>query len=357
MSKRLLIYGSYGYTGKLIAEECLRRGLAPLLAGRNEHALKKQADALGLSFVCFPLDMAASVADVLHANKVDAVLHCAGPFVHTAGIMVDACLQSQTHYLDITGEFEVIEQIARKNEPAKEAGIVMLPGAGFDVVPSDCMARFAYETLPSAELLKLHLLIKGHFSAGSAATAIEHFSKGSASRKNGLITSTRTASKTSKVYFGKQLCKTSLIPWGDISSAFHSTGISNIEVFMALPRMARISLKFSRVLRLFMMFGPIRRLFQRLMRRKGEGPGKQARRQGKTYILAEVFSINREYASILLTAPEAYTLTARTAAEAGIRIMNGEVETGFQTPSLAFGSGFIMEFEGVSRRITATKGL
>lgn len=357
MSKRLLIYGSYGYTGKLIVAECLRREIFPVLAGRNKKALDAQSVACGLEHLCFPLDTAENIGSTLEQHRIDAVLHCAGPFIHTAGQMADACIKTGIHYLDITGEFEVIELMARKNERAREAGSVLMPGVGFDVVPSDCLARYAYEQLQSAELMRLHLLFKGRFSAGSAATALEHFSKGAASRKNGLITTDKPAAKTSKVYFGKQLYKTCLIQWGDISSAFHSTGISNIEVFMALPFAARFWLKCSILLQPLLKPAFVRRLIGAAIRRRGAGPDAGARAKGQTQILAEVFSINREYVSILLTAPEAYTLTARTATEAALRVMNDEVDAGFRTPSLAFGADFILGFEGVSRKISAKKGL
>lgn len=358
MAKRILIYGSYGYTGKLIVAECIRRGLSPMLAGRNVHALKEQAENAQLSYLAFPLEGAENVAQMLKKAGCDTVLHCAGPFIHTAETMAEACLQTGVHYLDITGEFEVIEQMARKNERAQNAGIVMMPGVGFDVVPSDCLARFTYEQLQSTELLRLHILFKGSFSAGSAATALEHFAKGSASRKNGIITSEKPGSKTSKVYFGSRLYKTTRIQWGDISSAFHSTGISNIEVFMALPPTARIGLKASILLRPLLKLGFVRRLLHLIIKkRKSGGPDATARAGGETRILAEAFSINREYVSILLTAPEAYMLTAQTATEAAIRVMGDEVEAGFQTPSRAFGADFILGFEGVNRKIMVKKGL
>lgn len=357
MKERFLIYGSYGYTGKLIVEECLQRGLRPVLAGRDARALEQQAEQTGLHHTAFELTDTEEAAEALRQADCGLVLHCAGPFMHTAETMAEACLQAGIHYLDITGEFEVIEQIASKNERAKEAGIVMLPGVGFDVVPSDCLARYAYEQLQSAELLRLHILFKGGFSAGSLSTAIEHFSKGGASRKRGIITTEKTAVKTSKVYFGDTLRKTILIPWGDLSSAFHSTGIANIEVFMALPRFARLMLKAGIIFQPLMKLGAIRRLFQNAVVKKGSGPDEQERKNGETRILAEVFSINREYTSILLKTPEAYTLTSQTAVESAVRVMSKQVTTGFSTPSLSFGADFILEFDGVSREVTARKGV
>src|SRR5512143_1216512 len=96
-----LIYGSYGYTGELVVELAVREGLRPVLAGRNEHKLKAQAARTGLEYRAFRLEDTAAMDAAL--REVDAVLHCAGPFVHTYRQMVEACLRTRRHYVDISG--------------------------------------------------------------------------------------------------------------------------------------------------------------------------------------------------------------------------------------------------------------
>ncbi|HEX2989726.1 MAG TPA: saccharopine dehydrogenase NADP-binding domain-containing protein, partial [Anaerolineales bacterium] len=129
-----LIYGSYGYTGQLIVDLATREGLSPILAGRDEKQLRAQAGQYNLEYRAFSLDESAKLDRAL--LEVDAVLHCAGPFVHTHRAMADACLRTQRHYVDISGEIPGFEALAAMDAQAKEAGIMLLPGGGFDVVPS-----------------------------------------------------------------------------------------------------------------------------------------------------------------------------------------------------------------------------
>ena len=150
--KNFLIYGSYGYTGQLIVELATKDGLRPILAGRDEKKLRAQARKHNLEYRAFSLDGTSKLDSAL--NEVDAVLHCAGPFVHTFRQMAEACLRTKKHYVDINGEILGFEALAALDAQAKEAGIMLLPGGGFDVVPSDCLAAHVKQRLPSATLFR-----------------------------------------------------------------------------------------------------------------------------------------------------------------------------------------------------------
>ena len=149
----LLIYGANGYTGKLIVERALARGLKPILSGRNAEAVGQLARAQGLEARPAALDHQRSLDDAL--DGVTTVLHCAGPFARTANVMATACIRAKAHYLDITGEISVFEMLAQRSAEARRAGVMLLPGAGFDVVPSDCLAAHLKRRLPAATALAL----------------------------------------------------------------------------------------------------------------------------------------------------------------------------------------------------------
>ncbi|HSY41621.1 MAG TPA: saccharopine dehydrogenase NADP-binding domain-containing protein, partial [Polyangia bacterium] len=134
----LLIYGANGYTGELCARRAAAEGLPTVLAGRRADVVQALATELGRPHLAFALDRPAAVDAALAG--VTAVLNCAGPFSRTAAQLVAACLRAKAHYLDITGELDVLEKMAGRDEEARAAGITLLPGAGFDVVPSDCLA-------------------------------------------------------------------------------------------------------------------------------------------------------------------------------------------------------------------------
>ena len=152
--KNFLIYGSYGYTGQLIVEQAVKEGLKPLLAGRDEKQLRAQAEKFGLEYRAFSMGDTAALDSAL--LEVDAVLHCAGPFVLTFRQMAEACIRTKRHYVDISGEIEGFEALAEMDEDAKNAGVMLLPGGRFDVVPSDCLNAYVAGKLASATTLNLY---------------------------------------------------------------------------------------------------------------------------------------------------------------------------------------------------------
>lgn len=343
----LLIYGAYGYSGELIVREAVERGLSPVLAGRNSEALGEVARRYGLASRAFSLES----TDELHAalEGMRAVLHCAGPFVHTALPMAEACLARGVHYLDITGEIEVFQALAALDAEARERGVVLLPGVGFDVVPTDCMAAHLAARLPSADHLALAFRITGGVSRGTATTMAENAGSPGAARRGGRIVEVPPAWKHREIDFGDGPTFAATIPWGDVATAWHSTGIPNVEVYMAMPASMYRSLKVSRWLGWLLSWEPIRsRLVARAKARKA-GPSDERREQGKSQVWGEARDASGATATARLEGPEAYTLTAMTAVEAARRLVTTEIEPGFQTPSRAFGADFILQFDGVRR--------
>ena len=159
MKEGVLIYGCYGYTGKLISELAAKAGMKAVLSGRDEQKVAALASLLKLPHKTFDLKNVEQTAEQIKDFKV--VLHCAGPFMYTADIMANACIKAKTHYLDITGEYQVFENMFGLNEKATAAGVMLMSGVGFDVVPSDCLALYLKEKMPNADALDLALYMKG----------------------------------------------------------------------------------------------------------------------------------------------------------------------------------------------------
>src|SRR5688572_8883375 len=230
MKTTIIVYGSYGYTGKLIVQECKAKNLGVILAGRNREALQKQHEQSGYPFEVLDVSDTAALKNLL--QKGSLVIHCGGPFRYTAKAMADACLETKTHYTDITGEWQVLEMLAGYDDKAKQAGIMIMPSTGFDVVPSDCLALHLKKRLPSATHLQLAFTMsKGGLSRGTKKSMTEKLGSGSLIRKNGVLTVIPIGEKYMDVDFGSYKSKTLNIPWGDISTAWRSTGIPNIEVY------------------------------------------------------------------------------------------------------------------------------
>lgn len=343
-----LLYGSYGYTGRLIAARALERGVRPLLAGRDADALRRQGDELGLPHRAFGLDDDAALDRAL--GEVPVVLHAAGPFAHTCRPMVEACLRTGTHYLDITGEIAVFEALARRGAEASDAGVMLLPGVGFDVVPTDCLAAHLKRRLPGAVRLALAFRsVGGGISRGTATTMVENLGAGGAVRRGGRITPVPAAWKTRRVDFGRGPVEVVTIPWGDVSTAYHSTGIPDVEVYTHVPRGARWGMVAGRFLGPLLGSAPVQRFLKGRIRGREPGPGAEARARGLSLVWGEAEDERGNRVAARMRTPEGYTLTARTAVGAVEEVLAGRAEPGFRTPSLAFGADWVLEFEGVER--------
>jgi len=335
-----LLYGAYGYTGELIAREAVARGLRPLLAGRDAQRVTSLGAELGLSCRAFDLGDRAALEGALAA--VPAVLHCAGPFVHTYRPMVDACLARGVSYLDITGEADVFLGLAALGDRAASAGITILPGVGFDVAPSDCLAAHLKRRLPSATHLTLAFRPDAGPSRGTAATMAEHAHEGGLVRQGGKLVRVPVAWKTRQVDFGDGSQPTVSIPWGDVVTAWYSTGIPDIEVYMAMPEQVIRRLRRSRALVGLLKIAPLRRLMASRARRRPAGPSAQKLAKGETRLWGSARDASGREVASRMRGPQAYRWTAITAVDAVQRVAAGKVEPGFKTPAAAFGPDFVL---------------
>lgn len=340
----ILIYGASGYTGRLIVEECIRKGIQPLIAGRNREQVQALAESNGLEYRVFSLSDTNALHEFLSLGKV--VIHCAGPFVHTAKAMVEACLHTGTHYMDITGEYQVFDLVQSYDGQAKERGIMLLPGAGFDVVPSDCLAAHLHEQLPDATELVLAFVTKGGgLSRGTTKTMIENLGQPQMIRKNGVYLGVPMGSMTRLVDYGGFEQVSMGISWGDISTAYFSTGIPNIRVLAgAHPAQIRQVQRLQKIGFLF-RWKPVKRWLQRNVDKKPAGPNEEKRQKSSTYLWGQV-SNGRISKEARLKVPNGYTLTAESAVHIATRIVHGDCKAGYQTPSSAYGAGLILQMEG-----------
>lgn len=342
-----MIYGANGYTGELVAREAKRREMAPILAGRNPDTVEALARQLDLPARIVGLDDPASLREAL--SDVALVLHCAGPFVRTSPAMVEACLVTETHYLDITGEIGVFEAVLPLGQRAEAAGVALMPGVGFDVVPTDCLAAALAGALPDATHLELAFVADGgSASRGTLKTMIESMPAAGAVRRDGKLEPVPLAYDTKEIDFscGRRWAMT--IPWGDLSTAFHSTGIPNIRVYTG---QSPASIRRARRLRALLPvagLSPVKRFLQWRIDRSVTGPDEATRRSARTFVWGQVENATGKQVTGTLETPEGYAFTAVSSVECAHRVLGGEVAPGAWTPSQAFGSGFVQELPGVT---------
>lgn len=351
-SNSFLLYGANGYTGELIARYASQYNLKPILAGRKKELIEPLANKLSLPFRIFDLND----QDALHTaiKEVKVVIHAAGPFQYTAKQMVEACLQTGTHYLDINGDIAVFEMIKRYDDAAKKAGIMLMPGAGFDVVPTDCIALQLKNMLPDAVSLQLAFAsLGGGISHGTAMTMAGKLGEGGAVRREGKIIRKPLGQKGMWVDFGVKKLFVMSIPWGDISTSYFTTGIPNIETFTGIsPGTFRI-LKGQALFNWLLRTNFIRNFIKKKISERPAGPSDKQREKATSLVWGKATNAKGESVIARLSGPEGYTLTTYSALIIAQKVLNGNFAVGYQTPASAYGENLVMEIPAVTREVVS----
>ena len=346
-----LLYGAYGYTGKLITERAAAYGLRPTLAGRNEAKLRALSEASGFPYRTVDLADRSALEAVLRDFSV--VLHAAGPFSQTAEPMLNACLATNTHYLDITGEIDVFARAQSMDEAFRSANLMAMPGVGFDVVPTDCIAAFCHAHLPDATDLTLAFAWKGGgISHGTAKTMLEGLGQPGKVRRNGKITDVPGAYRTATFPFtaDKDL-QAVTIPWGDVFTAYHTTGIPNILTYFAVPPAQIRMMKLGNYLGPLLRLAPVKNFLRRRVEARPAGPDADRRESAESYVYGRVTNAAGQSFAARLRTIEGYTLTAVTALLITRRVLSGDWQAGYRTPAGCYGADFVLEVEGTVREV------
>ncbi len=342
----LMIYGANGYTGKLIAAEAVRRGLKPVLAGRNRDALDDLAGPLKLTRRVFELNDAHEIDRNL--DGICILLNCAGPFSRTCEPLLAACLRQRIHYLDITGEIDVFAHCHRMHRQAQHAGVVVAPGTGFDVVPTDCLAAMLTQRLPDATHLVLAFEAGGGPSPGTARTSVEGLAKGGRVRIGGGLREVPLAWKSREFTRQDGSRRSAMtIPWGDVYTAFVSTGIANIETYMVVPAKTISRLRWLRHLRWLLRLPPLQRYLQDKAGRTA-GPDRRRRETSTCEVWAEARNAAGKQVAASLRTPNGYDLTVSASLGIVEHLLANAPAGGYYTPSMLMGADYVLGLPGVA---------
>jgi short subunit dehydrogenase-like uncharacterized protein len=341
-----MIYGANGYTGNLIAQEARRCGLQAIVAGRNGAAISRLGNRLNFETRVFALDNPDVVAENL--SGVAVVLHCAGPFSATSAPMLEGCKRSGTNYLDITGEIDVFEAAHARHDEWVRAGITVVPGVAMDVMPTDCLAAMLHSALPDATLLTLAIASrKGTLSPGTAKTVVEGLGHGCRIRREGRIESIPIASKTRDIPFGVKPERAVCMPWGDVATAYYTTGIPNIEVYFRMSEKQIRSMQWLGKVGWVARMGPVQGLLKKLVEKRVTGPSDEERAADEVLVYGEVSNPAGDTVVQRMRLPEGYTFSALSALSAVQHVLKENLDPGYYTPSQAFGHAFVLHLEGV----------
>lgn len=347
MEKKLLIYGATGFVGGEIAKHAILAGLNPIIAGRSQEKIDKLARELKIDIRLFSLDDPMVIEKAV--KDIDLFLNCAGPFIHTYKPIVKACLQTETHYLDISGEFTVYSALQKMDEIAREARIMLLPGVGFDILPSDCLAVYLKHRLPTANRLTIAFQNDGPagLPPGTARTMVEIARYGTKIRVNGRLETAFPGVKTRQIDFGNGPVEAARLSWGDVFTAFYSTGIPNIEDYSAVTVDFKNQMLLGEYLRPLFWLPAFRNY---VLNRFKVGSSEVERSLTRASIWGEVEDLDGRKAVARLEGPEAGVVWTTISAIAAVkRVLAGTLIPGFQTPGKVFGPDIVLEDERVQR--------
>ena len=339
-----MLYGANGYSGELTARAAAAAGMAPVLGGRSRGPLEALGRELKLETRVVALDSAAPLARALEG--VSLVLNCAGPFSATARPMIAACLAARAHYLDITGEVDVFEFAASLDSQARAAGVVLCPGVGFDVVPTDCVALALVEALPGATQLALGFDNASPVSRGTARTMVEGLGLGGAVRRAGKLVPVPLGYKDRRIDFGAGEKLAMTIPWGDVSTAYRTTGIANIEVYVPISPRRLKQLRRLNYLRWALRLGAVQRFLKSRIDAAVPGPDAALRDRTPTHVWGEARAPDGRVRTARVVTANGYTVTVHASLGVVARLLAGGVAAGSATPARLLGARFVETLPG-----------
>ena len=348
MANLWMIYGANGYTGELIAREAANRGLTPVLAGRNIEKLSSLAQELGLAYRVFSLDDLDAILANVH--DMHLVLNCAGPFSSTALAMQEGCLSAGAHYLDITGEAFIFEHTLSEtqNQRAAAAGVVLCSGVGFDVIPTDCVALRLKQLLPDATHLALGFDSNLALSPGTTKTAIEALGAGSLERIDGLLQNRPMGIHHRYINFGRGKRSAMTISWGDVSTAYHTTGIPNIRTWIPMPAPLVWGSRLMGLASPLLAKRWVQHRLQRLAESLVTGPDASARAAMPTYVWGEARNAIGAVVTVRIRIANIYSMTVDGALHVTQHLLDPktDVKGGSYTPAMLFGTKLITSLPG-----------
>ncbi|MCF4997226.1 hypothetical protein GIW70_06550 [Pseudomonas syringae] len=328
---KLMIYGATGYTGRMAAERAKVLGLDFEIAGRNAQTLAPLAAQLDVPFRVFEAGPEAAK----YLAGINVLLNFAGPFAQTASSLMHACIKAGVDYLDITAEINVYRLAERLGTEAAAAGVMLLPGVGWDVVPTDSLAVHVAQRMEKPRSLSIALQVPGSMSRGSAMSVSEIIGAGLLARVDGeLVEAPDALARYFDFGDGPVLCAP--LSFGDLITGWHSTGIPNIEMFVHIAGDAFPE-------------GDLSAL--------PDGPTAEERDAHRARAVAEVTGADGSVSRSIIETVNGYTYTPLAAIEAARHVLDGKRRPGYATPARVFGGDFAMSIPGTVIRDLKTEAI
>ena len=345
-SPRLMIYGATGFTGLLIARAAAELDCELVLAARASTRLAAVARPLGAPFRAFSLNEPSAIVDAL--ADIDFVVNAVAPVIAASEALIQACLATRTHYLDVTGELSAFVAAHRHDAAARARGIMIMPGAGFLIVASDCLAADIATLAPEAKYLRIGIAQSKIFSRGSLKTVFNEARNHVVVRQAGRLTRIPIGRLERPFDYGEGPRTSFAVSLPDVFTAHLTTGIPNIEGYLetSLARIATaVAMGFAPTL------GATRQRTIPDSDRSGriERPSGDVRGPAKQIIVAETEDRWRRSRRLRMIVDDAYGFTAAAVAAILHRAFADDLAPGFQTPGRLHGPGLALSIPGAYR--------
>lgn len=334
----MILYGASGYTGRLVATQ-LDEVAELVLAGRDAGKVAAVAEPMGREWVSFDLLDPAETVSALEGAAI--LLNAAGPFDRTAEPLIDACLETGTHYLDLGGEWPVFLDIMARDAEARASGVMLLPGIGLTIAATDCLLLRAVELWPDTVSLALGISRAQVVSRGSATSMAGLVAPTALILQGGELVEVPSGTLAKAFDFGAGLSECVAMSWADVVTGHFTTGVPNIVVYNEMRWHERATYRGTGLGMGFTGRDALRAVGGMISRSMREGPRETVRGAARFSMVVEALDPWRRPRWLRLETLDGYGASARIVEEVVRRVLAGESEAGFITPARLFGSSLV----------------
>jgi short subunit dehydrogenase-like uncharacterized protein len=323
----LAILGATGYTGGLVLAEARRAGLAVRLVGRRQEALNGLAEP-GEEVRVADARSPGLLREAFAGATV--VASCAGPFLELGLAPVEAAVGEGAHYLDTTGEQAFVRLVhERLGEPARAAGVAVLPAFGFDYVPGDLAARLAADGIPAPldEVVVAYSVRGFGSSRGTRSTIGAVMSQELVAWEDGRLVPSRFGATTRRIRF--PFGEKTVVEWSGAEplTVPRHTDVRNVRSYVRAPAAVAHGGRVGKLV------GP---LVRRVARFGPDGPSEESRAKSRFAVVAEARGAGGNGRAVV-TGSDPYGLTALLIVRGAQALADGEARgSGVLAPAEAF---------------------
>jgi short subunit dehydrogenase-like uncharacterized protein len=367
----VVLYGATGFTGRLVARELLARGGSVVLAGRSPRALADRRDELlgatGLAcervgLAVAPLDDAAALRAALSLGSV--VIHCAGPYAHTGAPVLQAAIDTGTHYLDSTGEQDWIKRVFDDYGDALAArGIAAVPGFAFSHAPGDLLAHVVGTAAAPVRQLTVAYHVDGfQMSRGTTHSALEQLNGRDVAYEHGAWIRGGGRALHEQFLFPAPLGRRRVAryPVGDVITIPRHVPAQEVRARITTtsmaPRLAAPLLPFATPLLARIVRGPLKPALERVIERLPEGPTDESRGRVRWTVAVAAIGEDGHEVRGSCTGPDIYGFTGHALAEGALQLSRTPPASGALAPAQAVDAAAFLDRMavcGVSWQTTA----